>query len=191
METTARYAGWLALVAGALTVAVTVILLVLPDSPAWMGFFAVALLLAFAIVGLERRTSAATGALGRWSAWLTIGALVAVLAVLIWSSLSYGELTGEYDFANDPFLPFWLVTGTAWLLGTVGYAVALVRGGVSPSLGAWLVVIGALASVGALVGVAVGLPIVVATACLGVFGLGWLMIGYSAVAHQPMTARQG
>jgi len=181
METLARWAGYLAIVGGGLMVVVTVATTVDPDSPIWFVFFLVPILLGAAVLGFEQRTRAATGQLGRASAWLSAAGVVALLLVFAYAIATGGVSTDDtYDPASDPFTPFWIATAVAWFVGNLGYAAALIRAKALSPIGAWLVVAGAI--VGIVVSAVLGenLPTYVYL-LFALFGLGWIVVGYAAL----------
>ena len=178
MDMLARWAGYLAIAGGGLIAVVVIIVTMDAESPAWFAFFLVILLLGGAVLGLERRTRVTTGPFGRWSAWLSVGGVLALLGVFAYAAAT-GGLSSEaaYDPATDPLTPLWIATAAAWFLGNIGYAVALLRGRALSAIGAWLVLGGAV--IGLIVTAVLGenLPPAV-TLLFGVFGLGWMFIGW-------------
>lgn len=159
METIARWSSWLAIAGGALMVFLIAITTYDPTSPAWNAFFLVVLLFGAAVLGFESHTRAATGNLGRWSAWLS----------------NYDT----YNPATDPLNPFWIVTTAAFLLGNLGFAVALIRAKAISSIGAWLVLAGAI--VGLMVTAGLNIP----NLFFAAFGIGWIVVGYQALRPPP------
>ena len=187
METLARWAGYLAIAGGALVAVLVVITTVDPNSSAWFAFFAVVALLGAAVLGFQERAKAATGQLGRASAWLSALGALALLAVFAFA-VATDRLSFEEDASSDPLAPFWLVTALAWFIGNIGFAVALIRARVLSPIGAWLVLAGAI--VGLAVTAVLGENLPPALYLLfGLFGIGWVVIGYAAVrpAVRPGT----
>lgn len=181
METLARWAGYLAIVGGGLMVVVTVVTTVAPESPIWFVFFLVPILLGAAVLGFERRTRAATGQLGRTSAWLSAAGVIALFLVFAYAVATGGVSTSdEYDPASDPYTPFWIATAVAWFGGNIGYAAALIRAKALSSIGAWLVVAGAIAGIAVAAVLGENLPAYVYL-LFALFGLGWVVVGYEAV----------
>ena len=176
----ARWAGYLVIAGGAV---MTVVLVVVtfggdPESPVWNLFFLVVALLGAGVLGLYERTKSAVGQLGRASAWLSaLGALGLLLLG------AYAIATNQYETGatgNDPMTPFWIVLSLAWLVGALGFAVALIRGRALSSIGAWLVLVGAV--VGAVAGVAGGEnPPPALFLVFVVFAAGWILLGYAAM----------
>lgn len=188
METLARWAGYLAIAGGVITAALVVITTVDPESPAWFAFFLVVLLLGAAVLGFEKRTRPTTAQLGRAAAWLSAIGALALLGVFAYAAASGGISTeGEYSPADDPLTPFWVVTAAAWFVGNIGFAVALIRGRALSAIGAWLVLAGAL--IGLLLTAVLGENLPAAVFLLfGLFGIGWIVIGYAALRPEPITA---
>ena len=181
METLARWAGYLAIAGGALVAALVVITTVDPNSPAWYAFFLVVALLGAAVLGFQQRTKAMTGSLGSASAWLSALGAAALLVVFVYAAATGGISSGgDYDPASDPLTPFWIVTAVAWFLGNIGYAVALIRGRALSTLGAWLVLGGAV--IGLAVSAVLGENLPPAVMLLfGLFGVGWIVVGYAVI----------
>ena len=186
METLTRWAGYLAMTGGALVAVLALIVAYDPETGAWFAFFLVVALLGGAVLGFQKRTAGSTGRLGRGSAWLsTIGA-VGLLALFGYAEATNG-LSGNYSAASDPLTPFWIVTALAWFIGNIGFAVALIRAKVLSSIGAWLVLAGAL--VGAVVSAVLGENLPSAAYLLfGLFGIGWMVIGFGALRPRPGTS---
>ena len=181
MGTVARWAGYLAMAGGALVAILAVVTAYDPETAAWYGFFLVIAFLGAAVLGFQERTKAVTGQLGRGSAWLSALGAVGLLAVFVYAAATNGLSTGgDYDPAKDPLTPFWIVTAGAWFIGNIGFAVALLRARVLSSYGAWLVLAGAV--VGLVFAAVLGenLP-PAANLLFGLFGIGWIVIGYAAV----------
>jgi len=188
METLARWAGYLAIAGGATTAALAVIVTLNPESPAWFAFFLVILLLGAAVLGFERRTRPDTGQLGRGSAWVSALGAIGLLAVFAYAAATSGITTdAEYDPATDPLTPLWVITAGAWFVGNLGYAAALLRGRALSAIGAWLVVAGALVGLVLTAVLGENLPPIVVL-LFGIFGLGWIVIGWAALRAKPMMA---
>lgn len=186
MGTLSRWAGYLAIVGGGLLAIVVVITSLDPNSVAWVGFFVVPILLGLAVLGFEARTRSSTGQLGRWSAWLSAAGVVGVVVVFIWSAISGEGTTAGYSVSTDPLIVFWILTGGAWILGNLGYAVALVRAKALSVMGSWLVLAGALVGLVVVVALGQNLP-PIAFVVFAVFGIGWAVIGYAAVRPRVLA----
>lgn len=178
MNMLARWAGYLAIAGGAV---MTVVLVVAtfgdPESPVWNLFFLVVALLGAGVLGLYERTKSAVGQLGKTSAWLSA---LGALGLLLFGG--YAIATNQYETGvtgNDPMTPFWIILSLAWLIGALGFAVALIRGRALSSIGAWLVLAGAV--VGAVAGFAGGEnPPPELFLVFVLFGVGWMVLGYAA-----------
>jgi len=181
MDTLARWAGYLAIAGGVVMAALVVIVTLDPESPAWFAIVPVILLLGAAVLGFEKRTRGATGSLGRGSAWLSAIGAIGLLGVFAYAAATGGISTsGEYDAATDPLTPFWIATAAAWFIGNLGYAAALLRGRALSAIGAWLVVAGTLIGLVLTAVLGENLP-PVAFLLFGLFGLGWIVIGWAAL----------
>ena len=190
MEALARWAGYLAIVGGAIAVVVIAITAYDPNSGSWYGFFLVVALLGAALPGLRVRTKVATGQLGRASAWLSAIGALALLIAFGYAAAASQATSGSADPASDPLAPVWLVSAVAWFIGNIGFAVALLRARVLSSIGAWLVLAGAV--VGLVVSAVLGENLPPAVMLLfGLFGIGWIVIGYAAVRPTARAGMQG
>ena len=177
MDSLARGAGYLAIAGGAIVAILVVVVAFDPNSGAWFAFFLVVTLLGAAVLGFENRTRAATGQLGRASAWLSAVGAAALLAVFVYASAT-GRLTSDASATSDPLAPFWMVTAVAWFLGNIGFAVAIIRGRVLWVMGGWLVLAGAVTGLGVTVVLGENLPPAVLLV-FGLFGIGWIVVGYA------------
>ncbi len=190
METLARWAGYLAIAGGALFV-VMLVLVVITDaatSPAWNLLWVVVALLGAGVPGLYERTKSAVGQLGRVSAWVSAFGALGLLLVA-----AYAIATDQLDTdqnAPNPLWPLWIVTFSAWLVGNIGFTVALIRARSLSSLGAWLVVAGAV------IGLAASLlggenPPAALLLVFVLFGVGWIVLGYAATRQEADQRRAG
>lgn len=183
MSTLARFAGPLALLAGTLWVIATLIQVAAPVSYAWIGFIASAPLVGGAALGLQHQFGARTGRLGRWGAAATAGGSVALIAILLVTLL-----TGPYATGTPPspvVLVGSVVSFLLWLVGSLVFALALVRAKAISPIAGWLIVLGAafggVLSLAGAVGAFAGqqpppfifLPMVL-------YGVGWVLVGYAA-----------
>jgi len=179
MDALARWSGLLAIAGGVLTTILVGIVAGDPNTGAWSGFFLVVALLGLAVLGLENRTRTATGQLGRASAWLsTIGA-AALLVTFAYASLT-DQMSFDESAASDPLMPLWAVTAIAWFLGNIGFGIALIRARALSAIGAWLVLAGAVAGVGLSL-IPNAAPPVAVTLLFGLFGIGWILVGYAGM----------
>jgi len=179
MKTLARWAGYLAIAGGAVMV-VMLVLVVITDpatSPAWNLLWVVVALLGAGVLGLYEQTRSAVGQLGRVSAWVSaLGGLGLLLVA------AYAIATNQLDSGQtgpDPLWPFWIVTFGAWMGGNVGFAVALIRGRSLSSLGAWLVLAGAVIGLAASFFGGANPPAALILVFV-LFGIGWIVLGYAA-----------
>lgn len=141
--------------------------------------------------------------LARWAAYLAMagGVLFTVtLIILAFSPTSptwYGLFVGTvllggavaglyWQAQNPPMTPVLAVefaAFTAWLIGSLGFAVALIRTRTLSRLGAWLVLAGAFVAVATtpLYGVTVDPTLTaVITLLFGLMPVGWIVIGFAA-----------
>lgn len=189
METLARWAAYLAIAGGALATLLVVIVAYDPATPAWSAFFIVVALLGAAVLGLEERTKAATGQLGRWSGWLSALGALGILVIFAYAAATNQLANGSGSSsgaAADPLAPLWTLTAVAWFIGTMGYSVAIIRAKALSPIGGWLVLAGTLAGVAVSVALGENLPSVVLL-LFGLFGVGWIVVGFSAL-RQPSGA---
>lgn len=183
MDLLGRWAGALAMAGGALVTVVLLMTAFSPTTPAWYGLFLGVVLLGFAVPGLYWRTKAATGRLGFATAWLSgLGAVaVAVAAVYL---VATGQVSAsQQNLPDGPIRFLAIAAGVAWLVGNLGFAVALIRSRELPMLGAWLVLAGAFIPIAMAPLAGDDSPPAVAQALTLLFGLlpiGWFLLGYSA-----------
>jgi len=186
MDALSRSAGYLAIAGGAVATVLVGVVAYDPNTAAWNGFFLVVALLGAAVLGLESRTRALTGQLGRVSAWLSAIGAAALLVVFAYAAAT-NQMNFDASAASDPLMPFWAVTAIAWFLGNIGFGVAIVRAKALSANGGWLVLAGAVAGVG--MSLIPSAPPVPLTLLFGLFGIGWVVVGYAATrAPRRLTA---
>lgn len=177
MSTLARFAGPLALLAGTVWVIATLIQVAAPLSYAWIGFIASAPVIGGAALGLQHQFGARTGRLGRWGAAATAGGSVALVAILLVTLLTVPYAT------DTPPSPVVLVGSVVslllWLVGSLVFALALLRAKAISPIAGWLVVLGAAFGV---VLPFVGGPQMPSFIFLpmALYGLGWVLVGSAA-----------
>lgn len=177
MSTLARFAGPLALLAGTVWVIAILIQVAAPLSYAWIGLIASTLLVGGAALGLQHQFGARTGRLGRWGAAATAGGSVALIAIL---SVTVFTVPSSAATPPPPVLQAAsIVSFLLWLVGSLVFALALVRAKAISPIAGWLIVLGA--AFGVVLSLAAGqqppsfifLPLVL-------YGVGWVLVGYAA-----------
>ena len=183
MDALGRWAGILAMAGGALLSVILIIVAFSPEATAWYGLFVGIVLLGAAVPGLYWRTRAATGRFGLAAAWLSgVGAIAIVLvaAYLIGS----GQVDpAQQDLPEGPATFVGMAASIAWLLGNLGFALALIRSHAPPPLGAWLVLAGAFVPLAMTPFVGDDSPAALTQALTLLFGfvpVGWMLLGYAA-----------
>jgi len=177
MSTLARFAGILALLGGAVWVLANVIQMAAPLSYAWIGLFASALLIGGAALGLQRQFGARTGMLGRWGAVATAAGSVALFAFLL-----YNVATGQiYETTPPPaiLVALTLLSLLLWLVGSVVFALGLMRAKAISPIAGWLIVLGAVVSPVSLIAGGQNPPPFVYLPFV-LYGIGWVLVGYAA-----------
>jgi len=185
MSTLTRYAGPLALLAGVIWVIVILIQIVAPNGPTWIGLFPSVLLIGGAALGLQRRIGARTGRLGRGGAAATAVGSVAFITVVLFSLA-----TGQFDTSTPPppiLRAFLLSSFFLWFLGSLVFAVGLIRAKAIEPIGGWLIVLGALATPlpWLIAGGQNPDPLPVTYLPLVLYGIGWVLVGYAARTPAP------
>jgi hypothetical protein len=174
MTTLARFAGPLALLGGAVWVIVNLIQIAAPLSYAWIGLFCAMLLIGAAALGLQRQFGARTGMLGRWGAAATATASGVLLAFLLLAAI------GRIDTANPPppiLLAISLLGLLLWLVGSLVFAVGLMRAKAISPISGWLIGLGAVVSpLAVIVGGQNPPPYIYLP--LVIYGIGWVLVGY-------------
>ena len=187
MTTLNRYAGQLTVVGGAMFAATNIIQIIVPSAPAYFGLFASIPVLGLAVLGLRGRFGDRTGRTGRWAATASAlgGIGTPVLLLLIIGASAIANPTGQGDRSPLAELPF--VAFLAWYLGSIIFALALIRARAVQPLASWLIVVGGLLGIGAFVmggqnpEPLFGTPLVA-------YGAGWVLVGWTALRHGTAAA---
>jgi hypothetical protein len=177
MSALARNAGPLALLAGAVWVIAILIQVVAPLSYGWLGLIVAMLLVGGAALGLQRQVGARTGRLGRWGAAATAAGSVAIVVLVLFSFAT--SVANPSTPPPSVVLALSLVILLLWLVGSIVFALSLMRAkAISPITG-WLIVLGA-AVFGVLPFTAGQNPPSFLFLPLGLYGVGWMLVGYAA-----------
>jgi len=180
MGTLARFAGPLALFGGAVWVIANLIQMAAPLSYAWIGLFASVPLIGGAALGLQRQLGARTGMLGRWGAAATGVGSVALLAFLLFAVAA--------GYVATPPPPILLVLSwlslLLWVVGSVVFAVGLMRAKAISPIAGWLIVLGAVVSPVSVIAGGQNPPSFVYLP-LVLYGVGWVLVGYET--RRPVT----
>jgi hypothetical protein len=177
MSTLARFAGLLALFGGAVWVIANLIQMADPLSYAWIGLFASSLLIGGAALGLQRQFGARTGMLGRWGAAATAAGSVALLAFLLFIVAS-GQIYATTP-PPDILVALTLLSLLLWLVGSVVFALGLMRAKAISPIAGWLIVLGAVVSPVSLIAGGQNPPPFVYLPFV-MYGIGWVLVGYAA-----------
>ena len=183
MSTLTRYAGPLALLAGVIWVIVILIQIVAPNGPTWIGLFPSVLLIGGAALGLQRRIGARSGRLGRGGAAATAVGSVAFIMVVLFSLA-----TGQFDTSTPPppiLQAFLLSSFFLWFLGSLVFAVGLIRAKAIEPIGGWLIVLGVLTTLPASMIAGGQNPSPVTYLPQLLYGIGWVLVGYAARTPAP------
>lgn len=177
MSTLARNAGPLALLGGTVWVVATLLQAITPSSYAWLGLIVAMALIGGAALGLQQQVRTRTGSLGRWSAVATAAGSAATLALVL-----IGLATSGGDMTTPPppvVLVLSLVAFLLWIVGSVVFALSLIRAKAIQSIAGWLIVLGA--AVGTVVLFASSQsPSPLFSVPLGMYGVGWILVGFAA-----------
>lgn len=184
MSTLARNAGPLALLGGTIWVIATVALLFTPSSYAWIGLIIAMAVIGGAALGLDRQIGVRSGSVGRWAAIATAAGSAATLAlVVIALATSGGDMT-----TPPPAVILILSLGSflLWFVGSIVFALTLVRAKAIAAVAGWLIVVGA--TVGTVGLFASGqTPAPLFYGALALYGVGWMLVGYGA--RSPIAAK--
>ena len=188
MNTLARIAGPLALLGGTVWVIATVALMAIPSSFAWLGLIVAMVLVGGAALGLQGQVGARTGNLGRWAAVATAaGAIATIALVLIALATSGGDMT-----TTPPLVIVVLsfVAFVLWIVGSIVFALTLIRANAIPSIAGWLIVLGAAVGTVALFASGSQNPSPLFYVPLALYGVGWILVGFFARRERaiPRTA---
>ena len=187
MSTLARFAGPLALIAGAVWVMAILLLVVAPQSYVWLALIAAMILIGAAALGIQHQAGARTGRLGRWGAVATAAGSVGILV-----SLAFALATAPLTSTTPPpplvvavsFASFFL-----WLIGGIGFALGLIRGHAMSAIAGWLIILGSAFGT-ALLAVGGQNPQPWLFLPMALNGVGWLLLGAEArtpVAQIPVA----
>ncbi len=182
MATLARFAGPLALLGGAVWVMANLIQAVAPLSYAWIGLFVSAPLIGAAAIGFQRQLAARIGMLGRWGARATAAGAVGLLAFML-----FVIATGQVDSTTAPsqiFQVLVLLSVLLFFVGSVVFALGLLRGNAISPVAGWLIVLGALIIPVLVIAVPQN-PSAIVYLPLVTYGIGWALVGYEA--RKPMA----
>jgi hypothetical protein len=177
MSTLARNAGPLAVLGGTVWVVATVALMAIPSSYAWLGLIVAMALIGGAALGIQRQVGARTGNLGRWAAGATAAGSLATLALVLIALATSGG-----DMATPPppvVVALSLVAFLLWIVGSIVFALSLIRAKAIPSIAGWLIVLGAVVGTVALFGSGQS-PSPLFFVPLGLYGVGWMLLGFAA-----------
>jgi hypothetical protein len=177
MSTLARNAGLLALLGGTVWVVSTVALLVIPSSYAWVGLIVAMAVIGGAALGLQQQVGARSGSLGRWAAVATAAGSIATLALVLIALATSGG-----NMATPPpqvVLVLSLAAFVLWFVGSIVFALSLIRAKAIPAVAGWLIVVGAaVGTVGLFASGQTPSPLLFVL--LGMYGVGWMLVGLAA-----------
>ncbi len=183
METLGRWAAYLAIAGGALFVVSLIPYAFSPTlAAAVVGVFVGIVLIGAAVPGLYWRTRAATGRLGLVSAWLSGLGTIAIVPLAAYLIATNDPMLTQPNAPPTPAGVITFLAVFAWLVGNLGFAVAVIRARILSRLGAWLVITGAVVAVATtpLYGVTDPTVIAAITLLFGLMPVGWIVVGYAA-----------
>lgn len=182
MDRLGRSAGIIAMAGGALVLVSLIIATLSPASAAFYGLFPGIVLLGAAVPGLYWRTKPATGRLGLGAAWLSGLGSVGIVAAAAYFIGSNQISAAQQSLPEGPATLVAMAASFAWLLGNLGFAVALIRSRVVPARGARLVLAGAALALVMTAFVGADAPpaaMQAATLIFGLVPLGWVLVGHA------------
>jgi len=179
MTTLTRFAGPLAIIAGALWVIAIVIQSVSPLSYAWFALIAAMVLIGGAALGLQQLAGPRGGRLVRWGAGVTAVGSIGVLASII---LAFATSPGNMATPPPPaVIALSFLSFLVWLVGSIVLALGLMRADAISPVAGWLIVIGSI--FGSIVLAAAGQnPPSFLFLPLALSGVGWVLVGIEARA---------
>lgn len=180
MSAPTRFAGPLALLGGGVFVLATLTLVVIPSAYSWIGLIVAMVLIGGAALGLQRQVGARTGSLGRWAALATAAAALALIALVL---IALATTAGDMTTPPPPIvIALSSVAFLVWLVGSIVFALSLIRAKAVPALAGWLIVLGA--AVGSVAIFASGAsgpnPSPLFFLPFGLYGVGWILVGSAA-----------
>ena len=190
MTSLRRYAGQLTVVGGAMFAATNIVQMIVPTAPTFFGLFASIPALGLAVLGLQGRFGDRTGSTGRWAATASaVGGIgTPVLLLLIIGASEIANPTGQSGGSPLALLPF--VSFLAWYLGSIVFALALLRTGAMQPLAPWLIVAGGLLGIGGFV-MGGQNPEPLFSIPQVAYGAGWVVAGWTALRlGRPAAAAQ-
>ena len=181
MSLFARMSPFLLVGGGALMVALLLAMTIDLESPAIYGFFVVAPAIGVGVLGALVVVGNGAGRLGRVSAW--VAGLGGILLVIVggYAIATNQFVVGAGVGGDDPLAVPFALTSMAWMVGSLGFALALVRSRMIPPLGGWLVLAGTVLAMG--LGTLLGsiAPQLSPLSAL-LFGVGWAVVGWNTRA---------
>jgi hypothetical protein len=189
MATLARLGPTLLIGGGSLMALLLLAMVVAPGSAAIFGFFLVAPAMGLGVLGLAAAAPGGLGRIGAGAAWLGAIGGVAVTVVGLDAIATDRFVTGV-GIEDDPMAIPFVLTSMSWMVGSLGVALALVRGRAVRPVGAWLVLGGTVSAMvlGTILGeVAPGLSALSALP----FALGWAVLGRDLAAGRRAASPVG
>jgi hypothetical protein len=130
------------------------------------------------VLGALAAAGQGAGRLGRASAW--VAGLGGILVVLVGG---YAIATDQFVVGagvadSDPLAVPFMLTSMAWMVGSLGFALALVRTRMIPPVGGWLVLAGTVLAIG--LGTLLGtIAPQLSPLSAVLFGVGWAVVGWN------------
>ena len=190
MSSLTRFAGLLALIGGAVWVIANLIQIVVPSPLTLIGLLGSVLLIGGAALGLQRQIGARSGALGRWGAIATAVGSVAITAVLL-LLVATGQIDTPSTQSSAILQALFLVSALLWVVGSVAFALGLMRAKAISPIAGWLIVLGAVLGSVLLIADPQSASPIGFLPWLA-YGAGWVLVGYAArtPAGDPAIAAQ-